>query len=83
MTANPLEKIYNYRGERIFAVGGEQVYDEEGNKLPKNPETFGTVVQVDVIETGFGYLQKPDGSLSGNGNVYARNDQTVIKDWRR
>ena len=78
-TANPLEKIYNYRGERIFAIGGEQVYDEEGNKLPKNPETFGTVVQVDVIETGFGYLQKPDGSLSGNGNVYARNDQTVVK----
>lgn len=79
LTANPLEKIYNYRGERIFAIGGEQVYDEEGNKQPKNPETFGTVVQVDVIETGFGYLQKPDGSLSGNGNVYARNDQTVIK----
>ena len=79
LTANPLEKIYNYRGERIFAVGGEQVYDEEGNKLPKNPETFGTVVRVDVIETGFGYLQKPDGSLSGNGNVYARNDQTVVK----
>ena len=84
-TANPLEKIYNYRGERIFAIGGEQVYDEEGNKLPKNSETFGKVVRVDVIETGFGYLQKPDGSLSGNGSIYARNDQTVIKtgtgDW--
>lgn len=83
--AQPLQKIFDYKGDRIFAFGGENVYDAEGNKLPKNPDTFGTIIRCEVFETGVGYLQKPDGSLSGNGRVFARDDQTVVQtgngDW--
>lgn len=83
--AQPLQKIYDYKGDRIFAVGGENVYDSEGNKLPKNPDTFGKVIRCEVLETGLDYLQKGDGSLSGNGKIWARNDQTVVQtgdgDW--
>ena len=48
-------------------------------------DTIKTVISypikdIDVIEPGTGYMQAPDGSIGGNGRVYASGNDTLIKD---
>ena len=38
------------------------------------------IKDIDVLEPGSGYMQKPDGSIGGNGRTYAEANATLIKD---
>jgi len=48
-----------------------EVTDDDGNT------TIG-VIAVNIIEPGFGYPSLPDGSLGGDGRVWATPDQTIV-----
>ena len=49
---------------------------------PSNPKTITSypIKDIDVLEPGSGYMQKPDGSIGGNGRTYAEANATLIKD---
>jgi hypothetical protein len=40
--------------------------------------TFG-VTNVIVVESGYGYISKPDGDLGGDGRIWATKDQTIVQ----
>lgn len=51
---------------------------EIGEVTDDNGNTVIGVTAVNIIEPGFGYPTSPDGSLGGDGRVWATPDQTIV-----
>ena len=54
------------------------VLDNESNPTPDGGKST-SIVDMKVMSPGSGYLSAPDGSMGGDGRVWARNDQTIIE----
>jgi hypothetical protein len=51
---------------------------EIGEVTDSNGNTVTGVIAVNILEPGFGYPSFPDGSLGGDGRVWATPDQTIV-----
>ena len=78
-------QIYPSRGQykEINGISDHKViYRLKAEKLPPVPETIGDddigIIDIIVVEPGFGYLPAPDGSEGGDGDVWKKPDETVI-----
>lgn len=54
------------------------VLDNDSNPVPDGGKSM-SIVDMKVMSTGSGYLPSPDGSMGGDGRVWARKDQTIIE----
>ena len=54
------------------------VLDNDSNPVPDGGSSM-SIVDMKVMSSGSGYLSSPDGSMGGDGRVWAKKDQTIIE----
>ena len=47
---------------------------------PGGPRGSCSIERIEIVESGTGYIARPDGSVGGNGRLIARRSDTVYKD---
>ena len=59
-------------------VVGDTTASDPTGEIPDGTVTTG-IVDIEIVQSGAGYLPSPDGSLGGSGRTWAENDETIVQ----